>query len=79
MVQMGALFHDMRNASVIRTRVSSANPATWPALNAWMATAITTMSDLFRPIVETLDAADDPGPITPDGMSPEDDEPSSSA
>ncbi len=43
---------------LVRRRVPSADPTTWPELNAWMATTLSEMHDLFRPIVRTLDASE---------------------
>jgi hypothetical protein len=41
---------------VVRQSTPS-DPATWPELNEWMATALETMQALFAPIVRTLDAS----------------------
>lgn len=51
-----------RKVSTIKIARAStpSNPATWPALNEWMAGALETMDALFRPIVKTLTAADLP-------------------
>ncbi len=52
--------------------VSPSDPTTWPELNAWMASTLRVMHDLFRPIVRTLDASEyqpEEGalPVTPPG------------
>jgi hypothetical protein len=44
------------SAVTLFRRVSPADPATWPALNIWMAQALVAMQILFRPIVSTLNA-----------------------
>ncbi len=43
---------------MVHRRVSPTDPTTWPELNAWIATTLKTMHDLFRPIVKTLNASD---------------------
>ncbi len=42
---------------MVHRRVPPNDPATWPEVNAWMASALRTMSELFRPIVRDLDAS----------------------
>jgi hypothetical protein len=46
------------SAIMVQRRKPQTDPATWPELNAWLADAVRTMHDLFRPIVRTLDASD---------------------
>ncbi len=50
--------HAVECAITLWRKVSPADPATWPQLNAWMAAAMLRMNELFRPIVRTLDASE---------------------
>lgn len=45
------------SAVMVQRRMPQTDPATWPEVNAWMASALRTMSELFRPIVRDLDAS----------------------
>lgn len=47
-------------------KTTPSNPATWPELDAWMASVLEAMEGLFRPIVKTLDATEFQPPLVAD-------------
>jgi hypothetical protein len=46
------------SAIMVQRRMPQTDPATWRELDEWLADAVRTMHDLFRPIVRTLDASE---------------------